>query len=208
VKPKTSQAIQRLVDKTKGGSMGRVKGLRHDISTRILIAGRILEIYGNGGGYKDVLKEFGAPPVDPKTRRPMNRERLLAWAAEAFMSDEAKQIGAARIAKEFEDIVAGRVTDIAEWDENGVKLKSSANLNSKQLAAVASIEEGEHGMKIRMVDRIKALGHLKDIYIGNTVKVEGEIKHTHRLAERLDQAIKQVAGPVVDVTPTQEGDDT
>ena len=77
---------------------------------KALVARRVLEIYGKGGGWHDVIAEFGVPR-DPKTGERWGAVQLLDWALANYLTDEERAQGQAAIEAELRGI------GLAETDE-------------------------------------------------------------------------------------------
>lgn len=117
---------------------------------RILAAGRVLEIYAAGGNYPDVVREFGQPR-DPTTKSKLNADELLAWAYGAYLSDEAKKAGQARVAMELQAIAYAR---------NG---KKPAHATADRLRALKLLGDA-YGLFVERVE------------LGGTVGVRAEVR--------------------------------
>lgn len=63
---------------------------------KVLVAGRVLEAYRNGG-YAAIVEEFGKDPHDPRTGKKMNVQEIVSWAINAYLGDEAKGVTAAQV---------------------------------------------------------------------------------------------------------------
>lgn len=104
-KPRKKAPLRKAVAKLpaeKGGKLAR----------KMLIARRVLEIYGDREGdyFKRVVAEFG-PPRDPRTGRNLDAEQLLAWAAGVYRNDEAREVTSSRIVAELESMAFAELTD-------------------------------------------------------------------------------------------------
>lgn len=139
---------------------------------RILIAGRVLEIMAEGGGYAQIVDEFGVPH-HPETRHKMNAEEVAAWAHAAYLNDDAKRVGAARVEAELARIAYADAGDYFAWGPDGVAVKDCAGLTPDQRRAVAEVSETKtstsNTVKVKLHDKIPALRALGQAY-GLTVE--------------------------------------
>lgn len=144
---------------------------------RVLAAGRVLEIYATPGmGYADVVKEMGQPR-DPITRKKMNAAQLIEWAVQAFLSDDAKERGAARLVGLLETIAHSDPTTIAKWGPDGVEVRSSDDLTADERRLVCEIvDDGAGKIKVKVADRLKAAELLRRHYgIGEKIELTGDV---------------------------------
>ena len=107
-----------------------------------------------------------------KTRRPekagshmLRRKRVAeAIARERLASAERTRISHDRILTEFARIAFAEIGDIAEWDEDGLRLKPARQMSKHDRAAVSEItsRQGKKGarMRVRMHSKLKALDAL------------------------------------------------
>lgn len=166
-RPKT-KALTRAEQIERG--LGRVKG-KHGGGKKaraLLNAGRILEIIAHadpGTAWTQITEEFG-DPENPKTGKKWNIESLAKWAAETYMGEQAKEIGAARLVQRLESIAHADLADFIEWDQNGkIKLKGSVALTPNQRRAIGEVVEFDgSGVKVRPGQRLRAIELLRHVY--------------------------------------------
>jgi len=147
--------------KEAGAKKPRRVGQKKRKARQILVARRVLEIYAAGGTIKDIVKEFGKQPRHPYTKKKMTTDKLLEWALDAILSDEAKEIGRARVMGELGAVAFADPEAYAKWDADGVTLVPSKNLTQEQRAAIAEVTDTktEHGrnVKVKMHPKMEAL---------------------------------------------------
>lgn len=85
---------------------------------KALIARRVLEIYAHGGGWPDVIAEFGQPR-DPKTGRKWKAVQLLDWAHANYLTDDERDQGRAAVEAELRLIGFTQVDEIKASDKLG-----------------------------------------------------------------------------------------
>lgn len=98
-----------------------------------------------------------------------NVKVLQAIAQGKAARSKRVEIDQDRVLRQAAAIAFGRITDIAEWDEHGVRLRRSSLLTDDELAPIAAVEqlagmdrgEGEEvsrpRIKVKCVDRVRAL---------------------------------------------------
>ena len=148
---------------------------------KALVARRVLEIYGHGGGWEDVIAEFGQPR-DPATKKKLGVVHLLEWAHANYLTDEDRTQGRAAVESELRRV--GFCDPRRLFDQSG-RLRSPLDIADDVAAAVQSIEvvtrtvpgqgeaaEVEHTHKIKMHDKLGALKQLGSLYGGFADRVE------------------------------------
>jgi hypothetical protein len=86
-----------------------------------------------------------------------------------------------RIIRELAKIAGVNITDYLNAERTGVDLTKATR---DQLAAIASIEPGELGLKIKLADKLKALAELAKLarlYPVDRAEISGVVEHQHRI---------------------------
>lgn len=107
---------------------------------KILVAGRVLEAYRNGG-YAAIVEEFGKDPHDPRTGKRMNVEEIVSWAINAYLGDEAKGVVAAQVMDKTMDIAMRDGEAIGEVSNQISALRLAGQMSG------AMVEKHEHSGK-------------------------------------------------------------
>ena len=132
-----------------------------------------------------------------------------AIARERLMSAERTRISHDRILTEYARIAFAEIGDIAEWDEDGLRLKPIRHLSKHDRAAVSEItsRQGKKGarLRVRMHSKLKALDALAELLgmwgkgarvVADTVE-DAEKKRRGDDARRVlrERILKLVQGP-------------
>ncbi len=176
--------------------------------------------YAKGGAKQSVHRALQSPLVQAALEE--EREKIAGRARKKF------GISRDRILREVSHMAFSRLTDVLEWDENGVRLKPSEELTPAAAAALHALEitdtqifDGEGGVvgvkrktKVRMHPKLAALetaakleGYLKDESAGGAaagvqIIVGGGPMGLERVEVRAmaGAQVRQLpAGPVVEV---------
>lgn len=155
---------------------------------RLLVAGRVLEIYAKGGNYAEVVQEFGAPKC-PFSGRKLNAENVLAWATGCYLNDEVKAAGAARVIAELEKIAFANMRDYITTTPSGDCYVDLSALSRDQAAAIQEVTVSEYtegrgenardikATKFKLSDKRAALVELGKHYGVGQGKTEATITH-------------------------------
>lgn len=134
-------------------------------AVKALVARRILEIYADGGGYKEVKAEFGTPR-NPRTGERLNSDALLDWAHEAILGDAAKLLGAAIMVDETARLALANMADYMTVGADGRPVLDFSSLTREQAAALGEVtvdtrKAGEdveiEKVKFKLHDKIAAI---------------------------------------------------
>ncbi len=111
-------------------------------------------------------------------------------ALEASMAEKA-QATAEDVARELSILAFSNIGDFMEWDNDGIRLKASAEIDQDKLRAIAEIREGPNGrVTIKLVDKGANLERLGK-YLGMFVdKVEHSFNVSELLKQRRERARK------------------
>lgn len=96
------------------------------------------------------------------------------------------------VLKELANIGFAKVTDYAEIDGPLVNIKPTDSLTEQQQAAIASIEQGNFGIKLKLYDKVKAL-ELLGKHLGMFDKPEGrrlDMEEDDNLYQAIAEAVK------------------
>lgn len=162
---------------------GRVAKTR---TIRALAAGRVLEIYGSGGGFKEVMAEFGDREVrHPDTGRSFaSSDELITWAIDWYLSDPARARGAARLLATVERLAYNETTlpDLFERFKllpavkasDGVpaapavmsyRLRAFDKMTPDERASIQEVTVGPTGkLTVKIKDRARYLSLLTSIF--------------------------------------------
>jgi phage terminase small subunit len=86
-----------------------------------------------------------------------------------------------RIIRELAKIAGVNIADYLNAERTGVDLTKATR---DQLAAIASVEAGELGLKIKLADKLKALTELAKLarlYPVDRAEISGVVEHQHRI---------------------------
>jgi len=117
------------------------------------------------------------------------------------------------ILRELAVVGFSRMSDFADWNENGVRLKESGLIPPELLAAVSEVKEGPHGLGIKLhskIEALKMLGNHLDIFSGEHtapgVEVNVNILNAENLKNSISGKLKKIAaGEVLQIeTETSE----
>lgn len=70
---------------------------------------------------------------------------------------ERTEITQDMVINELAAIGFSRITNYAEIDEQLINIKPTATMTPEQVAAIASIEQGNYGIKLKLYDKVRAL---------------------------------------------------
>lgn len=174
---------------------------------RAHVAGRILQIYAEGGGYDDVCAAFGGKRPTGRDGSPIGAAELITWAIDACLSDDAKREGAARLVAMLEDIAGARIGDFLDWstDAAGIRkitMRNLADISRQDQAAISGIKEGPNGLEVKFEGKLRAAELLGRIYGVLVDRSQIDVNITAHLAERLDRASKRLSPPTIDQPAT------
>lgn len=125
--------------------------------------------------------------------------RLDVSAAVEDMMIKSGGITRARVMAEIGRVAFSNLDDILEWDEDGVRVRPSANLTREQKAAIASVTEtitaNGNSIKVSMHSKMDALEKLGKIFrmMPDRMELSGpdggpvQVSATDALRERLDK---------------------
>jgi len=113
------------------------------------------------GGSRDTIKNGAAVLIKNKYVQAyieeLTQERL-----------DKLNVTAENVLAEFAAIAFARITDAVEWDDDGIKIKSSQNLGDRAKASIAKITEttvkGSKTITIEMHNKVAALKTLMQRY--------------------------------------------
>ena len=137
--------------------------------------------------YPSVKKEEAAAVNGSK----LLRNTKVATYIQERMKERQKrtEITQDRVLEELAAIAFAKATDYAEVKEGQVIIKDTANLDEQKARAIAGIEEGKFGIKVKLNDKEKAL-ELLGRHLGmfkDKLEVSGLEEEKKKLGDILDQ---------------------
>lgn len=137
--------------------------------------------------YPSVKKEEAAAVNGSK----LLRNTKVAAYIQKRMEERQKrtEITQDRVLEELAAIAFAKATDYAEVKEGQVIIKDTANMDEQQVRAIAGIEEGKFGIKVKLNDKEKAL-ELLGRHLGmfkDKVEVSGLEEEKKKLGDILEQ---------------------
>lgn len=137
--------------------------------------------------YPSVKKEEAAAVNGSKLLR---NTKVAAYIQERMKERQKRtEITQDRVLEELAAIAFAKATDYAEVKEGQVIIKDTANMDEQQVRAIAGIEEGKFGIKVKLNDKEKAL-ELLGRHLGmfkDKVEVSGLEEEKKKLGDILDQ---------------------
>lgn len=136
------------------------------------------------------------PSVKREETAAVNGSRMLRNAKVAAYIQERMQerqkrteITQDRVLQELAAIAFAKATDYAEIKNECVRIKDTAELDEQQVRALAGIEEGKFGIKVKLNDKEKAL-ELLGRHLGmfkDKLEVSGLEEEKKKLGDILEQ---------------------
>lgn len=122
--------------------------------------------------------------------RMLRNVKVAAYIQERMQERQKRtEITQDRVLQELAAIAFAKATDYAEIKNECVRIKDTAELNEQQVRALAGIEEGKFGIKVKLNDKEKAieligrhLGMFKD-----KLEVSGLEEEKKKLGDILEQ---------------------
>lgn len=103
-------------------------------------------------------KKWKPETVDNKASKLHNTDEVLARLEELrAQAAEANQITRDDILRELKTIGFSKITDYAEIKGPLVHIKTTNEIPEDKISAIAGIEQGNYGIKLKMHDKLKAL---------------------------------------------------
>ena len=137
--------------------------------------------------YPSVKKEEAAAVNGSKLLR---NTKVAAYIQKRMKERQKRtEITQDRVLEELATIAFAKATDYAEVKEGQVIIKDTANLDEQQARAIAGIEEGKFGIKVKLNDKEKAL-ELLGRHLGmfkDKVEVSGLEEEKKKLGDILEQ---------------------
>ena len=137
--------------------------------------------------YPSVKKEEAAAVNGSKLLR---NTKVAAYIQERMKERQKRtEITQDRVLEELAAIAFAKATDYAEVKEGQVIIKDTANMDEQQVRAIAGIEEGKFGIKVKLNDKEKAL-ELLGRHLGmfkDKVEVSGLEEEKKKLGDILEQ---------------------
>lgn len=137
--------------------------------------------------YPSVKKEEAAAVNGSKLLR---NTKVAAYIQERMKERQKRtEITQDRVLEELAAIAFAKATDYAEVKEGQVIIKDTANMDEQQVRAIAGIEEGKFGIKVKLNDKEKAL-ELLGRHLGmfkDKLEVSGLEEEKRKLGDILDQ---------------------
>lgn len=103
----------------------------------------------------------------------------------------AAEVDIARVVQELSLIGFADLAEFVEWGPNGVRLKSSGDLDAARRRAIVEVSESKFGVRVKLADKNSALEKLGR-YLGMFVD---KIEHSGKV---------ETAAPVVNLTLTSK----
>ena len=105
------------------------------------------------------------------------------------------ELEAADVVRQLAAVAFANIADFVTWAERGVRLRPAEKIDQIKLAAVQSVTSGQHGVTVRLHDKLRALELLAKhlgMFQENT-RVELEIRDGSEILERLTAKIESYA---------------
>lgn len=122
--------------------------------------------------------------------RMLRNVKVAAYIQERMEERQKRtEITQDRVLEELAAIAFAKATDYAEVKEGQVIIKDTANLDEQQARAIAGIEEGKFGIKVKLNDKEKAL-ELLGRHLGmfkDKLEVSGLEEEKKKLGDILEQ---------------------
>lgn len=137
--------------------------------------------------YPSVKKEEAAAVNGSKLLR---NTKVAAYIQERMQERQKRtEITQDRVLQELAAIAFAKATDYAEIKNECVRIKDTAELDEQQVRALAGIEEGKFGIKVKLNDKEKAL-ELLGRHLGmfkDKLEVSGLEEEKKKLGDILEQ---------------------
>lgn len=121
-----------------------------------------------------------------KTARSLGQRLLtkadIQEAIQTAQDERSRRTGITqdRVLEELAAIGFAKATDYAEAAGDTATIRPTGELTPKQAAAIAGLEAGKYGVKLKLHDKVRALEllgrHLGMFASGNTGEAEGEVQ--------------------------------
>ena len=122
--------------------------------------------------------------------RMLRNVKVAAYIQERMQERQKRtEITQDRVLQELAAIAFAKATDYAEIKNECVRIKDTAELNEQQVRALAGIEEGKFGIKVKLNDKEKAL-ELIGRHLGmfkDKLEVSGLEEEKKKLGDILEQ---------------------
>ena len=122
--------------------------------------------------------------------RMLRNVKVAAYIQERMQERQKRtEITQDRVLQELAAIAFAKATDYAEIKNECVRIKDTAELDEQQVRALAGIEEGKFGIKVKLNDKEKAL-ELLGRHLGmfkDKVEVSGLEEEKKKLGDILEQ---------------------
>ena len=105
------------------------------------------------------------------------------------------EIEADDVVRQLAVVAFANITDFVIWDETETRLRPTEEIDETKLAGVQSVTSGQHGVTIRLHDKLRALELLAK-HLGmfrEETRVEMEIRNGSEILERLTAKIESYA---------------
>lgn len=103
-------------------------------------------------------KKWKPETVDNKASKLHKCDEVLARLEELRKEAEnANKITRDDILSELKNIGFSRISDYAEINGPTVRIKPLSEMSQEQVGAIASLEQGNYGIKLKLCDKLKAL---------------------------------------------------
>ena len=137
--------------------------------------------------YPSVKKEEAAAVNGSKLLR---NTKVAAYIRERMQERQKRtEITQDRVLQELAAIAFAKTTDYSEIKDGCVRIKDTAELNEQQVRALAGIEEGKFGIKVKLNNKEKAL-ELLGRHLGmfrDKLEVSGLEEEKKKLGDILEQ---------------------
>lgn len=107
--------------------------------------------------------------------------------------EQRTEITQDRVLRELANIGFAKATDYAEIEGPMVTIKPTAEMSPEQVSAIAGIEQGNFGIKLKLYDKLKAL-ELLGKHLGLFEKPEAAPHTVHPLISDLMEELKRRNG--------------
>ena len=107
--------------------------------------------------------------------------------------EQRTEITQDRVLRELANIGFAKATDYAEIEGSMVTIKPTAEMSPEQVSAIAGIEQGNFGIKLKLYDKLRAL-ELLGKHLGLFEKPEAAPHTVHPLISDLMEELKRRNG--------------
>lgn len=177
---------------------------------RIFCREYIIDFNGTQAAIRAGYKPSGA---SRQATEILKRPEAQAFLRELIMAREARtKITGDMVVEELARIGFADIGDFASWGPEGVVLKPTSGMKPGSTRVVSEVSQGEHGPRIRMIDKLGALDKLArhlGMYADNGEDEKEAVPLTiNFVTKEAVSEIKVTEGPELKVEDEDEPDET